>query len=316
MEVTHLILFAIVPIFLIVSCGALARWLGWLDPTADSSLIKIVVNLLYPALILSNVLGNDSLRNPSNLLIPPILGLGFVVAGFVVSWVAVGSLKSLDHAERRTFSFITGIQNSIYFPLPIIALLFDRGTVGVLLVFNLGVEVAIWLIGVGFLISLNEPKPFLKRIINAPMVTIFVATWLNYNGLDRELPEFAFKTIGLLGQCAIPMGLILVGAIFADSKAVKHLTKRIDLTLMAIVVRIIILPLIYLIVAAALPLATELKQVVAIQAAMPCAVFPIVLSKHFGSSSDVAPKIVLGTTLISILTIPLWVEAGIYLLGL
>jgi predicted permease len=65
-----------------------------------------------------------------------------------------------------------------------------------------------------------------------------------------------------------------------------------------------------------LPLPTELKCVIAVQAAMPCGVFPIVLARHFDGSPEVALKVVLGTTIISFLTIPLWIAFGIKLLDL
>ena len=316
MEATYLVLLAIVPIFLIVSCGVLARLFGWLDTNADISMMKIVINLLYPALIFSNILGNDALRKPANLLVPPLLGLCMILIGFTIAWVAIGQFKGVDTADRRTFSFITGIQNSVYFPLPIIALLFDRETVGLLLVFNLGVEIAIWLIGVGFLLSPKEPRSLLKRIINAPVVAIVAAVWINYLGLDRGLPEFVFKTIRLLGQCTIPLGLILIGAIFADLRTSVKIFTRIHITLMANVIRIAVLPLIFLTFAFLLPLSTELKQVIVIQAAMPCAVFPIVLTQYYSGSSDVAFKAVLSTTIVSIFTMPIWIKVGIEILGL
>jgi len=316
MEATYLVLLAILPIFLIICCGTLARLLGWLNTDADVSLMKIVINLLYPALIFSNILGNDVLRKPSNLIVPPLLGLGMVLIGFTIAWIAISRFDGVNSKERRTFSFITGIQNSVYFPLPIVALLFNRETVGLLLVFNLGVEIAIWLVGVGFLLAPKEPRSLFKRVINAPVISILAATWINYMSMDRELPEFAFKTIRLLGQCTIPLGLILIGAIFTDLKTSIKVVTRIHITMLANVLRLAVLPTIFLAVAFLLPLSTELKQVIVIQAAMPCAVFPIVLTQYYSGPSDIAFKSVLSTTLISIFTMPIWIKFGIELLGL
>ena len=45
---------------------------------------------------------------------------------------------------------------------------------------------------------------------------------------------------------------------------------------------------------------------------MPCAVFPIVLARHFDGSPEVALKVVLATTVISFVTMPLWVALGLY----
>jgi predicted permease len=53
-----------------------------------------------------------------------------------------------------------------------------------------------------------------------------------------------------------------------------------------------------------------------VQAAMPCAVFPIVLARHFDGSPEIALKVVLTTTILSLITIPLWIAFGLHLLDL
>lgn len=316
MEANFLILLAILPIILLICSGIVARLLGWLDTSADISLMKLVVNLLYPALIFDKILGNDVLRDPTNLIVPPLLGLGTVFVGFAIAWIVIRKLKVDPSTDKRTFIFITGIQNSVYFTLPIIELLFDRDTVGILLVYNLGVEIAIWLIGVGFILPTKGTKSLLGRIISAPVAAILLATWANFFGFDRELPGFALEVIPLLGQCAIPLGLVLIGAIFADMKPSIRIFTQVKVPLLAIAVRLLILPFIIILAAFCLPLTIELKRVVVIQAAMPCAVFPIVLAQHFGGSSNLAFKIVFSTTILSFFTIPFWIQAGLKLIEL
>ncbi|MBT4758684.1 MAG: AEC family transporter, partial [Opitutae bacterium] len=304
------------PIFLVIGAGALARRLGWLDTEADRSLMTVVVNLLYPALIFSFILGNDALRQPSNLILPPLVGLTTVIGGFGLAMLVARKFKIGDQKECRTFAFTTGIYNYGYFPVPIIALLFDRETAGVLLVHNLGVEVAMWVLGVGFILSRNDPKSICKRVFSGPVIAILVAVPMNYFKVDLQLPNSALETINLLGQCAIPLGLILIGATFMDLSKEMKVTSRLNIPITASVLRLGILPAAFLFIAFILPISTELKCVITVQAAMPCGVFPIVLARHFDGSAEVALKVVLGTTLISFLTIPLWIAIGIKLLDL
>jgi hypothetical protein len=221
-----------------------------------------------------------------------------------------------DQKECRTFAFTTGIYNYGYFPIPIIALLFDRETTGVLLVHNLGVEVAMWVLGVGFILSPSDPKSIWKRVFSGPVIAILVAVPMNYFKVDQHLPNSALETINLLGQCAIPLGLILIGATFMDLAKETKITSRLNIPITASVLRLGILPAAFLFIAFILPLSTELKCVIAVQAAMPCGVFPIVLARHFDGSPEVALKVVLGTTIISFLTIPLWIAIGMKLLDL
>jgi predicted permease len=316
MNTTQLVFSAVLPIFFVIGAGALARRLGWLDTEADRSLMTVVVNLLYPALIFSFILGNDALRQPSNLILPPLVGLTTVIGGFGLAMLVARKFKLGDQKECRTFAFTTGIYNYGYFPVPIIALLFDRETTGVLLVHNLGVEVAMWVLGVGFILSRNDPKSIWKRVFSGPVIAILIAVPMNYFEIDQHLPNSALETINLLGQCAIPLGLLLIGATFMDLAKQMKITSRLNIPITASVLRLGILPAAFLFIAFILPLSTELKCVIAVQAAMPCGVFPIVLARHFDGSAEVALKVVLGTTLLSFLTIPLWIAMGIKLLDL
>jgi predicted permease len=49
---------------------------------------------------------------------------------------------------------------------------------------------------------------------------------------------------------------------------------------------------------------------------MPSAVLPIVISKHYGGDARIALQIALGTSLLGLVTIPLWIHFGSLLAGL
>lgn len=316
MSTSSLIFTAVIPIFLVIGGGFLARRIGWLTEEADRSLMNLVVNLLYPALIFSYILGNEALKQPENIVLPPLVGFTSIVGGFGVCMLIARKLSIGNQRECRTFAFSTGMYNYGYFPIPIIALLFDRETTGVLLVHNVGVEMAMWALGVGFILSANDPKSLWRRIFSGPVIAILLAVPMNWLGLDERLPNFVFESVNLLGQCAIPLGLILIGATFADLAKVSQLVERVQIPAYACLLRLGIFPAAFLLGAWLLPFSTELKQVIIIQAAMPCAVFPIVLTRHFDGSPEVALKVVLATTVLSFLTIPLWVTLGLNLLNL
>jgi predicted permease len=53
-----------------------------------------------------------------------------------------------------------------------------------------------------------------------------------------------------------------------------------------------------------------LKQVLLIQAAMPAATFPIVMTRLYQQDVQTAWVVVVGTSLLSLLTIPMWMIFG------
>jgi predicted permease len=81
------------------------------------------------------------------------------------------------------------------------------------------------------------------------------------------------------------------------------------------VVRLGIFPVLILAAAKWLPLSIELKRVLVVQAAMPAGVMPIIIARHYGGQPLTAVQIVLGTTVLALLTIPLWLKAGLAWVG-
>ncbi|MFW5883821.1 MAG: AEC family transporter, partial [Verrucomicrobiota bacterium] len=143
------ILGLITPIVLIVGLGALLRRVGWLEERADPILMRLVVNILLPSLIFSVILGNPALQKPGNLVLPPLIGFTGILLGYGLGGLGIRLLMpSRQPAEQRTFAFTVGIYNFGYFAIPLVLGLFGRETAGVLFVHNMGIDLALWGIGV------------------------------------------------------------------------------------------------------------------------------------------------------------------------
>jgi len=133
-------------------------------------------------------------------------------------------------------------------------------------------------------------------------------------GWDRFVPPVLRSVLQWLGPCAFPTALILIGTAIFDLLGKERLSLRISLG--ALVVRMLVMPLVILTVIRTLPVATELKQVLLVQAAMPSAVTPIVLARHYGGQPGAAVQVVLATHLAAIVTIPLIIALGRAWVGL
>src|ERR1035437_8337319 len=285
------VLGAVVPLFGIIGIGLLLRRLNWLTEEADQSLLRVSINLLMPALIFDSVLGNAALQRPENLVLPPLVGFGTVAVGVGLAWLLARWSGIETERERRTFAFTTGLHNYTYFPLPLSVLLFDPGTTGVLLVHNVGVEKGVWTFGVAVL-SGKGFKGGWRKIVNAPLISLVLALLLNFVGLHLSLPEtflsggrMALTAVHLLGQCAIPIALLLIGAIITDHLAEARGGHAMRVAISAVLVRLVLMPVLFLLLAKYLPCSLELKRVIVLEGAMSSAVFPIVMAKHYGGGT-------------------------------
>ena len=316
------VLTAVLPVFGVMGIGLWLRRRGWLTADADASLMRVTINLLLPALIFGSVLGNPALRRPENLLLPPLVGFGMVAVGIGVARLLARTAGLQTKPEQRTFAFLAGLQNYAYLVIPLCLSLFDSGTTGVLFVHNVGTEIAMWTLGVTVLTGSGLSGGW-KKIMNAPLAALLLALALNFLGMifTPSAPlavagKMVLTTIHWLGQSAIPLALLLIGAIVADHLAEARGGNAVRVVTVAALVRLAILPAMFLLLAKFLPCSIELKRVLILQGAMPSAVLPIVITKHYGGDTRTALQVALGTSVLGLVTIPLWIHFGGHAVGL
>jgi predicted permease len=313
------VLTAVLPIFCIAGAGVLLRQINWLTADADASLLRVTVNVLTPCLIFDSILGNEGLAQPGNIWLPPLIGFGTVALGVPFALALRGATGLRDERARRTFAFVVSTYNYGYVPIPLILALFpaviSRPTLAVLFVHNVGVELAVWSLGL-IILGAGTLRENWRKILNPPLLAIVVTLALNFSIGERHVPKFIHGTAHALGQCAIPFGVLLIGATMADYVHEFRSALRVRLVVVSCLLRLGLLPVLFLLLAKYLPCSDELRRVITIQAAMASGVFPIVMAKHYGGDPATALRVVLGTSLAGLITIPLWLRFGMKWVGL
>jgi len=310
---------AVLPVYLIAMIGMFLKWVKVVTSDMEKGLFKVIIHCLYPCLILDKTLGNDLVRQGDVLGWGIGLGFGLVVTGMAVAWIVATCLGLKAGSGKRTFTFAGGVQNYGYTAIPILMALFvidgNDEVLGVLFLHSLGVEIAIWVVGLMVLTGTVIRSP--KQLINGPIVAVILGIGLSWSGgwkfFDSESSGFLGailrQTMSWLGGCAFPVALLLIGATIFDLIGKERLDPKI--TMGACVVRLLIMPMVILSAAKFLPIAVALKQVLLVQAAMPAAVTPIILARHYGGSSGVAVQMVLATSALALITIPIWISWGV-----
>ena len=298
----------VAPVFVLFALGALLRRTCRLTDESEAAMLRMYVSFFYPALILKSVLGNAALRDPANLLWPPLAGFATILLGFAAGYYVGRALGLHAGAGLRTFAFAVGIYNYGFIPIPLMESLYGREPLGVLLVQNMGCEVAIWSVGLLVLAGLSLREGW-RRVLNPAICTLVVALMVNLSGFI--LPAVLMRVIDLLGGCAIPFGLLLCGVTLDTYVAKPHQLYSGRTTPVACLLRLAVLPAAFLLLAKFAPVSVELKRVLVVQAAMPSGMLPLVLARHYGGQPRVGVQVVLGSSLVSLLTIPLWIQFGL-----
>lgn len=308
------LLLLIAPVFILLSVGMGLRWRGVLTPESESGIVNLVVKALYPCLIVDAMLRADSFRGNAQALLSPVAGIFTIAVGFAISRALAPALGMKKGKGLRTFAFSVGIFNYGYLPIPLIESMYGPNELAVLFMHNVGVEFTIWTVGVALLAGASI-RDGLRKILNPMVFALIVGFGLNYTGLAGSLPDLATTTIRVLGSCAIPLGLLAIGANLYEYLDTKEPLWNGRDVFGAVLLRLGILPLVGLALVAFAPLSIELKRVLAIQAAMPAGIMPIVLAKHYGGQPIVAVRVVFASTVVGIVTMPLWLRFGLGLIG-
>ena len=325
---------AILAISCIVGVGLLFRRSGRLTHEAEPALLRLTIDILMPCLIFDRILKTSAFSDLQNLWLPPFLGIGCVIIavllGLCVSLLPTTLNGMKTWKQRRTFSGCIGIYNYGFVPIPLVIVLFpnDDRMLGVLFVQNLGVEIAVWTIAIFTFMGKINRKSF-RHVINGPSIAIVTSVLLNLLGNSRFVPDmfhvhvapcfdFLLLAIHLLGAASIPLSIILVGATFADHfhrKAIMvRLQDALKIAFWSILIRLVIMPAIFVSLAVGLPCTVEIKQTLVVHGAMGSAIFPMVLAKHYGGDPITAFDTILSNSLLSILTLPIWIAVGLSLI--
>jgi predicted permease len=309
------LLLVLLPVFAMIAIGAGLRHWQLITEQGENSLFNLVVKVTTPCLIFESVASNPALRDPGNLLLPPLLGFGLTLLSMAVGWHVARTLGLTIGHGLRTFALAVGLTNYGYLPLPLMDAMFGAESRAVLLVHNVGVEAAIWTGGVLMVTGLS-PLAGWRKLLNAPLAALLAAVACNLTGVSAHLPSALMSLVHALAVCAVPLGLIMTGVSIQPHLDDPKRLVNTRVTLTAWLLRLCVLPWVFLLAARYLPCPVELKRVLVIQAAMPSAVVSIIVARVYGGQPLVAVQIILGTTALALFTIPFWIRFGLSFAGL
>ena len=308
---------SVLGVFLVMGIGAFCRHARWLTTEADRTLANLTANVMLPAYFVHEFCQDDSLRAINTAWQPPLLGFVTTAIGFAITYLfarRVGRWFGLkSDGSQRAFALCAGICNYGYIPLPL-AKEFYPSAILDLILHNVGVDMALWSIGIA-IISGSGGDGWKKPLRSPPLWAVVFSISIISLGLTQWIPKPVMSAVGALGACAIPLGLLLSGAIIVDFLREGTWWKDRRVIGAAILLRQGVLPALMLGIGGMVIGQPDLRTVVMLQAAMPAAVFPIVLTKLYNRDTGTALRVVLWTSIAGIVLIPSWLAIGAWWLG-
>jgi hypothetical protein len=303
---------SVLPVYLLIVTGALLRWTGIVRKEHDEGVMRVVYTVMLPCFMLDKILGSAVLKSGVVVLSAIGLGFGLLLVGIAIGAV-VGRLIGLERGTgMRTFALASGCQNFGFTAAPVVEIIWSTGALALLFVHNIGVELAMWSVGV--MIMSGESGIRWRKLVNGPVIAVLGGLLLVALGWDSHCVGPARKAMSMIGVGAFPLAILITGCTIMDLVVAEKPTLKIILG--SSLVRLLLAPLAFLTAAKYLPIATELRQVLVVQAAMPAAMTPIMLARMYDGRPAIAVQIVVFTTALSLLSLPWIITLGCQWIGL
>jgi malate permease and related proteins len=289
---------------LLVSAGYISRRLGIFKDNTTKDLTKFIIYITLPALTFYSFSSHLNRSNLSECSLFFLFSLLIFLIGFITGIILTKSLVKREDLKRE-FALLNAFQNSGYLPLALAANLFSiaEAETAYLYIFSYLIGFNLVMLSFGFYYMRSSSKMSLKSFITPAFVVSVIGIIFALSGLTSKIPDIIIQPIHRLGSTTVPLGMVMLGMILAQSKLFRmsHL-KELSLLLFS---KLIFIPLVVLALLKIIRLDSFISFLILLIAAMPSATTLSLIAHFKDAHTEFVSQGVLYTHLFLILTLPL-----------
>lgn len=306
-------------LFALIIVGYYCNKKGWLNRETNKNMGGMVMHVIIPAMLISTIA--TLLVNDRMLLVFLLVAAAQIVAmilfGLLVRLYA--RFRKLDSRLYPMLDITMGSLNTGFLGLPVAQIFF--GSEGVLFMSAgvLSLNLYLWIYGICVIENkkienMQEMQKTVKKVLlNPNCMAVVIGMVLALTGAVDAVPEVALSFLKKLGDLATPLSLIYIGALAGDSGISSLFQEKIALEFS--ILKMILMPALAAVILLLLPEGLEIVQAVfLLSVALPSAIVVPMMVEQYGYGEKMSSDIVLWTTFISMLTMPLcvWIAGILY----
>ena len=288
-------------LFALMLTGAVLKKRGVIDEAGKRCLSDLCINIVIPCNIFKSCLiqfNMDILRSCSLLLLSAVL---MQVLCLLLNRCL---FERYDSQRKKVLQYCTIVPMSGFLGNPIAEGIYDQ--VGVLYtsIFLIPMRIVMWSMGTSYFVAGEgtDKKKVLKNVLTHPcLVAIYLGILCMVTQI--QLPSVITETVRYIGNCNSALSLFIVGTILTDVPLRSIFSRD---TVLFSVLRLGLLPAAALGLGLLLGLETAPLGVSVLMTGMPAGATAAIFAAKYGSDAPFATRCVVFTTLLSMVTLPLW----------
>ena len=292
-------------LFLLMLVGYVCRRIKLLTEDAFRPLSVIVTQIANPALILSS--GVENALDVSSVELVKVVGFTFLIYGLLlVAGKVILRFVKVEKSKRNIYELMLMFSNIGFMGIPLVKMVFGLKEFFYITVFQIPYDILIYTYGVYLLCNGCEEKGLsvnqrVKSLVNPGSIAAIGAMIIYISSF--RLPQIITEPLGMLGNLAAPLSMMVIGASFYN---VDFKTILSDYRLLLVsALKLIVMPMVLMILLAQFGVSKEMLHVCLIVFATPVGSMVVMFAQQFGADREIANKCVAFTTLLSVATIPL-----------
>ncbi len=305
-------------LFALILVGYYCNKRGWLTRETNKSMSGMVMHVMIPAMLITTI---SSIQIDEKILKGFLLMAAAQLAGMLLFGLLARRYARFRKVDSRLYPMLDvtlGSLNTGFIGLPVTQIFF--GSEGVLFMSAgvFGLHMYLWSYGVCSIESrglggLSGIGKTLKKVMQNPnCISILIGMVLALTHTTPLVPEVLYGFLQKVGDLATPLSLIYIGAL-AGSNGLAALLQQKQALEFALL-KVVGMPLLAVAVLFFAPAGTMAKSVFLLSMAMPSAVIVPMIVEQYGYGEKLSSDIVLWTTFISMLTMPVcvWLAGILY----
>ncbi len=301
---------ALLPVGSIMGVGLVWRRVrpGGVDAaTARRVIGALVMYVFYPALAFHTVIRADV---NAELILAPALTMFAIVLGMGLAFglFRLPLFRLTGPAQLGALVIACGLPNIISLGIPVLQALFGPdGARYAIYADILGINPLFWSLALWVAVrcgshgeQLHTPWQFLRVLTTLPPIWAFLIGFV-LNVTDVAVPAGIDKAAGMLGYATMPAMLLTVGMSLSFGHFLQFRRQVIGVSL----IKLVLVPAAVYALARPLAGTGELTVATTLIMGMPTMMASMILSERFGLDTELLAAVMVGSTLLYFLTLPL-----------
>ena len=285
--------------FFLILTGFAVRRLWLVGDRGKEGITDLVVNLILPCNIIKSFLIEFNTKILHSFLSILLISMFLQFGCILLAKLLYGKMQT-DRSKSLQFGIICS--NAGFLGNPVAEGVYGQMGLALASIYLIPQRIVMWSEGLAIFSKEIDKKQILKKVLLHPCI-IACEIGLLLMLTQCPLPTVVKTFVGNLGDCNTILSMLVIGMIVSDIRLKEILDRDI---IIYTVIRLLIIPALVYLPCTWLGLPEKVVGVSTLLAGMPAGATTSMLALKYHSDEKFATNLVIFSTAVSVLTIPLW----------